>query len=193
MTVVIPLRVDLLTTKIERLTELSASSAATVKELEHVKRELAETRAAMQASLQKSPFQGQSVYPIGFDDVVIGTPVTELTSRYPDGEWDEERAYYSVTAKTDGVVSAGTYYFTETGSNGKVAHILFHLAYNNGAASNLIQKHFFATFGEPNAIRRKNRLWKATRREWITLDSLTYSVYAANAPTPTYEFDLAEK
>jgi hypothetical protein len=107
MTVVVPLRVDLLTAKVERLTELSTNSASIAKELERTKQELAEARAALQTSLLKSPFQNKSVYPLGFDEVVIGTPVAELISRYPNGTWDEERAYYSVEAKFDAVVTGG--------------------------------------------------------------------------------------
>lgn len=199
MTVVVPLRVDLLTAKVEHLTELSTNAASTAKELVGAKRELAEARAALQASLLKSPFQGRSVYPLGFDEVVIGTPVAELTSRYPDGKWDEERAYYSVDSKVDGVVTGAAYYFTENGGKGKVSHILFHLVSNDKAGTDLTRKHFLANFGEPDATRRRRLLWKATDREWVTLDAPidllpgVYRVYAVNAASPTYEFDLSKR
>lgn len=199
MTVVVPLRVDLLTAKVERLTELSTNSASIAKELERTKRELAEVRAALQTSLLKSPFQNRSVYPLGFDEVVIGTPVAELISRYPDGTWDEERAYYSVKAKFDAVVTEGTYYFTETGGKGKVSQILFHLASGEKAGTDLARKHFLANFGEPDATRRRRMFWRATDREWVTLDAPNgslpgaYRVYAANAATPKYEFELLKR
>lgn len=198
MTVVVPLRVDLLTSKVERLTELSASAASTAKELERIKRELTETRAVLQGTLLKSPFHGKSVYPLGFDEVVIGTPEAELISRYPGGEWDEERAYYSVKAKVDGVVTEGTYYFTKSGGQNNVSLILFHLEGEEKAGVDLTRKHFLASFGEPDAIRRSDKLWKATDREWVTLDeksylSGTYSVYAANASIPTHLFGLAKR
>jgi len=199
MTVVVPLRVDLLTAKVERLTELSTSAASTAKELERVKQDLAEARAALQASLQKSPFQGRSVYPIEFDEVVIGTPAAELISRYPDGEWDEEHAYYSVKAKVGGVVTSGTYYFTQSGGQGNVSHILFHLANGEKAGTELTRKHLLANFGEPAATRRSDMLWKATDREWVTLDagsnllSGSYTVYASNSRLPTYIFGLSKR
>ncbi|MCY1212683.1 hypothetical protein D9M72_244220 [compost metagenome] len=199
MTVVVPLRVDLLTAKVERLAELSANSASIAKELERTKRELAEVRAALQTSLLKSPFQDRSVYPLGFDEVVIGTPVAELISRYPDGTWDEERAYYSVNAKFDAVVTGGTYYFTERGGKGKVSQILFHLASGEKAGTDLARKHFLTNFGEPDATRRRSMFWRATDREWVTLDAPhdplpgAYRVYAVNAAAPTYEFDLLKR
>lgn len=198
MTVVVPLRVDLLTAKVERLTELSTSAASTAQELERVKRELAEARGALQASLRKSPFKDRSVYPLGFDEVVIGTPETELISRYPGGEWDEEHAYYSVSAKVDGAVEEGTYYLTKSGGQSNVSHILFHLASGEKAGTDLTRKHLLASFGEPDATRRSDKLWKATDREWVTLDaenqiSGTYRVYAANAAIPKYLFGLSKR
>lgn len=199
MTVVVPLRVDLLTAKVERLTELSTNAAATAKELEDARRDLAATRGALQATLLKSPFQGRSIYPVGFDEVVIGTSVAELVKRYPDGKWDEDRTYYSVNAKVDGVVMGAAYYFTERGDKGKVSQILFHLASGEKAGTDLARKHFLASFGEPSATRRRSVLWKATDREWVTLDAPidplpgSYRVFAANAATPTYEFGLSTR
>lgn len=192
MTVVIPLRVDLLTAKVDRLTELSASALSISNELERTKRELTESRAALQASLQKSPFQGGSVYPIGFDAVVIGTAKADVVNRYSNGKWDEENAYYSVKSKVDGVVRSATYYFTDE----KVSLILFHLEGGEKAGAELVRKHLLATFGEPDATRRKDMLWKATKREWVTVEgrgeiiSGLYRVSASNYGVLVIQFGL---
>ncbi len=199
MTVVVPLRVDLLTLKLERLKELSESAVSTAKELERVKLELAETRAALQASLLKAPFRDRSIYPLNFDAVVIGTPESELINRYPDGEWNEERDYYSVKAKVDGVVRGGTYYLQRSGGQRKVSHILFHLSEGEKAGTDLTRKHLLASFGEPDATSRRKQLWKATDREWVTLNSSSYYltgsfvVYAANSSYLTDFFGLSER
>lgn len=198
MTVVIPLRVDLLTLKLERLTELSVSAASTAKELERVKLELAETRAALQASLLKTPFRDRSVYPMNFDAVVIGTPESELISRYPDGEWNEERDYYSVKVKVDGVVRGGTYYLQRSGGQSKVSHILFLLNEGEKAGTSLTRKHLLASFGEPDATSRRKQLWKATDREWVTLGPSgyltgSYAVLAANSSYLTEFFGLSKR
>lgn len=198
MTVVVPLRVDLLTSKLDRLTELSESAASTAKELELVKQELAKTRAALQASLLKAPFHGRSIYPLNFDEAVIGTPESELISRYPGGEWDEERAYYSVKAKVDGVVSEAAYYFKRSGEQSHVSHILFHLNEGEKAGTDLTRRHFLASFGEPDATSRRDQLWKATDREWVVLNAAgyltgAYRVYAANDVVPTVLFGLSKR
>lgn len=193
MTVVIPLRVDLLTAKVDRLTELSANAASIANELERTKRELSETRTALQAYLQNSPFQGKSVYPIGFDEVVIGTAKADVISRYPNGEWDAEKSYYAVRSSVDGIVEGATYYYT----NEKVSLILFHLAGREKAGADIARKHFLAAFGEPVATRRKDMFWKATDREWVTLDDVnlsslsdSYSVHASGSMIPLIKFRL---
>ena len=188
MTVVIPLRVDLLTARVERLTELNASALSISNELERTKRELSETHAALQASLQKTPFQGRSVYPIGFDAVVIGTAKADVVSRYPSGEWDEEHAYYSVKSKVDGIVRQATYYY----SDGKVSMILFFLSGGEKAGTDIVRKHFLTTFGEPDATRRRDMFWKATNREWVVVEanSEMYKVKASNSLVELIYFGL---
>ena len=194
MTVVIPLRVDLLTAKVERLTELSANALSISNELEYTKRELSETYAALQANLQNSPFQGKSVYPIGFDAVVIGTDKDDVVSRYPNGKWNEGNTYYSVKSKVDGIIRAATYYYKDE----KVSMILFYLEGGKKAGTDIVIKHFLATFGEPNATLRKEVFWKATDREWVTVDaevkniSGSYIVSASSSEVLLLKFGLRE-
>lgn len=191
MTVVIPLRVDLLTAKVERLTEINASALSISNELERTKQALSETRVALQATLQKAPFQGRTVYPIGYDAVVIGTVKADVVSRYPNGEWDEENSYYSVKSELNGIVRGATYYFDEE----KVSLILFHLEGREKAGSSIVRKHFLTTFGEPDGTRRKDMFWKATDREWVVVKAEgeytgTYTVHVSNSKAMLIEFGL---
>lgn len=193
MTVVIPLRVDLLTAKVERLTEINASALSINNELERTKQELSETRAALQATLQKSPFQGRSVYPIGYDAVVVGTVKADVVSRYPSGKWDEENSYYSVKSELNGIVREAAYYFDKE----KVSMILFLLEGREKAGSNIVRKHFLTTFGEPDGTRRKDMFWKATDREWVIVEAErgvigTYTVQASNSKATLIKFGLTQ-
>ena len=103
MTVVLPLRVDLLTTKVERLTTTAAEAMATAKKLEKIEKELAEARTAQRLATIGNPFAGRSVYPLGLDQAILGTPISVLLKRYPVGKWDEDHSYYSVHGASAGV------------------------------------------------------------------------------------------
>ncbi|WP_343740442.1 hypothetical protein [Delftia tsuruhatensis] len=190
MTVVIPLRVDLLAAKVERLTELSSNAGSISNELVRTKQELAEARAALQANLKKSSFQGESVYPIGFDDVVIGTPKADVIARYPEGKWDEDNLRYSVRSRFEGIINTATYFYSED----KVSTILFHIDWQDQIGAEIVRKHLLATFGVPDAIRKRDMFWKATKREWISFSpdyGGAYRVYASNSPGLINYFGLA--
>lgn len=169
MTVVLPLRVDLLTAKVERLTDVTANAMATAEKLERVEKHLAEALAAQRLATAKSPFSGRSVYPLGLDLVVLGTPVAELVKRHPDGTWDEDKTYFSVAKSDSEGVTGATYYFDNAGDRRKVNFILFHLKGGDPTVDEILRKHFLTTFGEPNLARRQSALWKATDREWVVI------------------------
>lgn len=197
MTVVVPLRVDLLTTKLERLTELTTTAAETAQQLEVAKRDLAAARATLEITLSKSPFNAYSIYPLGLDAAVVGTSVNELVQRYPNGKWDEENSYYSVDAPIKGVVKSATHYFTGEGDKRKVNHILYLLAGGENAGVEIVYRHILGNFGEPDAVRRKIGLWKISAREWVKMDMEgtvlpgSYHVYAANHVVPRSEFPVS--
>lgn len=196
MTVVLPLRVDLLTSKVERLTATAAEAMATAEKLEKTEKELADARAAQLLATTNTPFAGRSIYPIGFDQVVIGTPVDLVVKRYSHGKWDDDYSYYSITNAESGVVTGATYYFDGKGDKRTVKFILYHLKSPGLTFSQLVHRHFLATFGEPLVGRRNKMLWKATDKEWVTLETFiapTYHVYPAGHSMALADIDDSKK
>ena len=94
--VVMPLSNSVLQTKVERLTDASSNAVATAEELERTKRDLANARAALLQATADAPLANRSVYPVGLDDVVIGSTVDDLLKRVPGAKRSgEELSYFS--------------------------------------------------------------------------------------------------
>lgn len=169
-TVIMPLSNTLLTNKIEKLTELSAGAANTAGELEKVKKELAASRADERLAVMKSPFIPGSVYPLGLDSVIIGTPAQEILTRLPGAKWDEDNQYitYDVTDE-NAVFSQAAYYFDK---NRKVSAILYQFR-DREAGAELVKKLMLTGFGEPYAQKKHKTLWKINDHEWATLEEYT--------------------
>jgi hypothetical protein len=195
MTVVLPLRVDLLTSKVERLSTTASEAMTTAEKLERVEKDLTESSAALRLATMKSPFAERSVYPLGLDKAVPGTPVLSLVQRYPNGKWGEENSYYTVAGLENGVVHAATYYFDGIGDKRTVVFVMFHIGLSNSSAGEIVSKHFLETFGEPITGRRGARLWKATPHEWVVVDAgaRTYHVYQAGYGMALLDFDGVNK
>lgn len=198
MTVVVPLRVDLLTSKVERLTSTAAEAMAVAEKLEKAEKELADARLAQKLATQRNPFTGRSVYPIGLDRAVLGTPVNAVLELYPRGEWDDDSEYYSVASLENSVVKEATFYFDGKGDKRVVRSVLFFFAGVNSISDEIVYKHFLSTFGEPIKGKRKAILWKATDREWVVQRSIigsgrTYSVYPSGHTLNGDDFDNVGK
>lgn len=198
MTVVVPLRVDLLTSKVERLTSTATEAVATAEKLEKAEKALAEARSAQKLATQRNPFAGRSVYPIGLDRAVLGTPVNAVLERYPSGKWDEDSSYYSVANLENSVVREAVFYFDGKGDKRVVRSVLFFFAGVDNISDEIVYKHFLSTFGEPIKGKRKAILWKATDREWVVQRSIvgtgsTYGVYPAGSTLDRDGFDNVGK
>jgi hypothetical protein len=183
-TVIMPLTNTLLTNKLEKLTQLSANAGATAEELENVKKERVASRAETSLAITKSPFISGSVYPIGLDQVVIGTPASEILKRLPGAKWDDEERYLSYQVKgTIGIFSEAAYYFDK---NKKVSTILY-LFKDMALGAELVKKTLVTNFGEPYAQKKHLSLWKIKDQEWAVLQEIgpgnvTFHLYQSPPP-----------
>lgn len=179
--VIMPLSNSLLSAKLERLTETSATAVATAEELEKTKKALLAAQAALHQAVAKSPMTAGSAYPIGIDSVVIGTPKDQVAKRLPKGRWNEEKTYYSADYSGHPIFSAATYYFTDE----KVDTILLHLV-NNEVSAEIIRTFLRANYGEPMKTKKLNSLWQVSPREFVALEGITsrtsdYYIYKNDA------------
>jgi hypothetical protein len=172
-TVVMPLSNSVLNAKVEKLTEISATSVATAEELERTKRDLITARAALTQATTKAPLVNRSIYPVGLDDVVIGSTVDDLVKRLPSAKRPEdESSYFSVQFPDHGTFHGAAYYLDDKKPQ-RVRSILFHLR-DDQVGGEAIQKYLRTNFGEPTKRRkRQDVLWMATLREWVSLEYTT--------------------
>jgi len=168
--VVMPLSNSVLNAKVEKLTEVSANAVATAEELERTKRDLINARAALMQATAKAPFVNRSIYPVGLDDVVIGSTVDDLLKRVPNAKRpEEESSYFSVQFPDHGTFSGAAYYLDDKKPR-RIRSILFHLR-DEKIGGEAIQKYLRTTFGEPSKRRKRHDvLWIATPREWVSLE-----------------------
>lgn len=193
-TVVMPLSNSLLNTKVEKLTEVSANASATAEELVRTKRELTAAQAAFNQVVGKSPLANGSVYPVGADDVVIGTTADDVLRRLAGAKWDEDVFYISAPFKNHPVFSGAAYYFE--GKDKRVSAILYHF-HSSESISETVRKYLLTTFGEPTKIKKRSFLWRATAREWVSLEgqlnsiphSYSYYVYKSGAGLLSAKWD----
>jgi hypothetical protein len=116
----------------------------------------------------ESPLAPGSIYPLGFDNVIIGTPAQEVLARLPGSKWDEDKSYITFAIKDGAVFSGAAYYFDGKRS---VSSILYHFADRNSGGE-IVRKVMLTRFGEPYAQQKDSALWRISDREWASISEV---------------------
>lgn len=175
-TVVQPLTTATLTAKLEALAPAADRIQVLEKALAESKTELAAANALAAEASAKTPFLPGSVYPVGLDNVRVGSTRDQVVEAFPSGKWVDDD-YVSVHTGNP-LFRSVTYYFSGEKKNRRVSMILFHLDSDSPLNQTSIRNRFSILFGPPTAVgKRGASWWKATVRETIELDAVEgYSV-----------------
>jgi acyl-CoA synthetase (AMP-forming)/AMP-acid ligase II len=178
-TVVVPLTTSYLSAKVDSLTALSATAQATAEELEKTKKKLAQAEASLANAVLETPFVPGSVYPVGLDDIVLGTPIAKVYEKFPDAKIDEESGGYLSVKTKHPLFWSATYYVSKGAGDKSVSAVLFHSRPESKLTQEAIKARFTVLFGEPGAQSKGRAFWPSpTSRE--TIEVLMFGGYGVD-------------
>lgn len=180
------------TSRLEAKIELMSDDIKNTDKLKSKNKELEEsfnkTNAAYQALITKNPFKPQGIYPAGFEDVKLGTPIT-LATKLPGADLSnfDTKGYFTIRRKM-GLFRAVTVY--KTGDRDEIQGFLYHA---DPIEPMLLVKHMEDARGPATFVDKLNdHHWKAGEY-WLTVSPGMYATYTFAKHAPTWYKETEKK
>jgi hypothetical protein len=178
VTIFLPMTTAYLTSQIETMKPAQERLVAAEAKIAEMAKDLAKIRADRDDALQRNPFSGSSIYPIGLADVELGAPISRVLDNYKNvkSEGENEKKPTYLTATVDHPIFSGVVYYPSYDKKEKgsatVGAILFHIK-SDAIAPESLKRRFTQMFGPPLAESKGRAYWQTPKKQVVELELTT--------------------